>query len=51
MGREKGRLYKGRRRGGGQARPYNKTVSLTNNNYYYYILLLGNKDSLQKHYN
>ena len=51
MRREKGRLHKGReRRGGGQARPYNQTISLTNNNNYYYVLLLGNKDSLQKHY-
>ena len=41
----------GRGRGGGQARPYNQTVSLTNNNYYCYLLLLRNKDSLQKHYN
>ena len=51
MGRRGGYIRGGRGRGGGKARPCNQTVSLTNNNYYYYVLLLGNKDSLQKHYN
>ena len=49
MGREKGRLHKGRERKGRRTstslRPYNQTVSLNNNNYYY-VLLLGNNRNI-----
>ena len=37
-GRRGGYIRGGRGRGGGQSRPYNQTVSLTNNFYYYYVI-------------